>query len=134
MAKETRATVRYIDVDTTDADKSLKAIQQQAEITSQGIAKEMSRGYMMMNHALGVIGVVLPEMFNLMATSFLMFAHAYSDLAKAETLSGWMAFKAATTMMAATILFTRAMVIKQQQTDIEHRLLHLSSLLDLSMR
>jgi hypothetical protein len=123
-----------ITVDTTKAKKALEALNTQAQITVQGVIKEMSRGHMMMNHALGIMGVVLPEMFNMMASSFLMFSHALADLAKAETMSGWLAFKAATTMVAATILFTRAMVMKQQQTEVEHRLLHLSSLLDLAMR
>jgi hypothetical protein len=108
-----------IQVDTRKANQELDALKQHAEITAQGVIRQLNRTYMASRLFLDIFHVQIPWMFDLMISAALMAGQTFADLATAETISGVMAWKAGATLMAAALMFNRAMILQQQKSLVE---------------
>lgn len=111
-----------VDVDTTEADKALEQLQQHSEITARSVMATVNDSYQTLVLLADIMGVAIPEWFNLMAAATLMAGTMFAELAAAETATGFLAAKAVMTFSIATIMFYRAMQIRRQKTEVESKL------------
>ena len=111
-----------VKVDTTEPEAALRQLEQHAEITARSVVETVNKGYQTMTFLGDIMGIALPEWFNLMASAALMAGEMFATLAAAETMTGLLAAKAVVTFSIATMMFYRAMVIQMQRTEVENKL------------
>ena len=122
MVDEGSATVHYIDVNTEEAEAALNQLEKHAEITGKSVMKTVNRSYQSMILLADIMGIAIPEWFNIMASAAIMAGEMFSTLAAAETVSVTLAWKAGITFSIATMMFFRAMQIQQQKSTVESSL------------
>ena len=125
MSEETRVTV-----DTSEADAELDQLRQHADMTAQAVMQGVQKGYTSLVLLADIMGIAIPEWFNLMAGAAMMTGQMFVELAAAETTTGILAIKAGATFAMAAMMFTRAMLIAQERTEVESRLNSVIMLLD----
>ena len=69
-----------------------------------------------------IFGTVIPLWFNLLAQSALMAGEMFAEIAAAETLTGWLAWKAGLTFSIAMLMFYRASQLQKQAEQVENKL------------
>ena len=111
-----------VTVDTTEGDKALDQLEKHAEITVKSIMQGIDKTYQTMVLLGDVFGMVIPELFTILASGAIMAGEMFAELAAAETISGVLAVKAFVTFGLATIMFFRAMQIQQQAREVESSL------------
>ena len=126
-----RVTIEGIDIDTSEAEASLKQLEMHSAMTAKSVMKIVRKSYTSMILLADIMGVVIPEWFALMGTAAMMTAQALTDLAAAETVSVVMSWKATATFAMAAVMFQRAMTISMQQTEAESKLNSLVQLMEL---
>ena len=125
------ATVKYIDVDTGKADKALEQLQQHSEITKKSVMEVVSKSYQSLMLVADVMGIAIPEWFNIMASAVIMAGNMFVALATAESISGVMAAKAVVTFNIAALMFYRGMQINAARRETEGKLNSVLQLLHL---
>ena len=116
--------IEEIGVDTEKATAMLRQLELHAEITAKTVMETTRKGYASLILLADIMGIAVPEWFNLMATSALMAGEMLITLATAETITGnpVLVAKTVITFSIATLIFIRAMQIQQQQSEIESKL------------
>lgn len=111
-----------ISIDTTEAEESLKQLEAHADITAKTIMTTTQKGYNSLVLLADIFGQAIPLWFNLLAQAAFMAGTVFTELAAAETLSGWLAAKAVITFGIATMMFYRAMQLQTTKTEVENKL------------
>ena len=111
-----------VEVDTTDADKALEQLQTHSEITAKSVMQTVSKSYQSLILVADIMGIAIPEWFNLMAAAVLMAGQTFITLAAAETMTGFLAAKAVITFNIAALMFYRAMQLQIARRDVESKL------------
>ena len=111
-----------VKVDTTEAIRELDELRQVNDITAQSVVNTARKGYQSLALLADLFGVAIPMWFNLMASAAFMAAETFTQLAAAETISGWMAAKAVVTYSLAAAMYFRAITLQNQATQIEQKL------------
>lgn len=106
-------TVKYC-ADTAEAEKDLMALEQHAAYTATEVAGVVRKSYTTLVLMGEIMGVVVPAWMNMLVSASLMAGTMFLELAKAETFSGVLAWKAGMTLAAAALMFTQAMVIAKE--------------------
>lgn len=123
-----------VTVDPTEGHEALDQLEKHAEITAKSVMEGVSKSYQTVILLADIMGVAIPEWFNIMAASAIMAGEMFAELAAAETVSGVLAAKAWITFGIATTMFFRAMYIQQQKSEIESKLNSTLMLLQLHSR
>ncbi|OLS20345.1 MAG: hypothetical protein HeimC3_40840 [Candidatus Heimdallarchaeota archaeon LC_3] len=124
-------------IDATEAKMEMAALEQHAAITLEGVMKTISTSYMAFSLFLDIFHTTLPMTLQLAATASLMIGSMFVDLATAQAaagITGVMAIKAGITLMAAAMMFNRAMILEQQASETEQSINSMIHLLDLMTR
>jgi len=111
-----------VNVDTTEAAQQLEQLQQHASLTAKTVVQTTRKGYRSLVLLADIMGETIPMWFTLMSEAALMGAEMFAELATAEALSGWLAFKSAVTFSIALMMFYRAFMISQRGREVENKL------------
>ena len=120
-----------ITVDTSEMEAALLQLEQHAAITGKTVTNVARKGYRTIALLADIIGRALPLWFSLMAEAAFMAATMFSELAAAETMTGWMAAKAMVTFSIAALMFYRGLEIQAQKSEVEtdlNSIMHIANL------
>jgi hypothetical protein len=129
MAK--KATVHYIDVDTTEAEQQLKQLKEHSQITAMEVVRQTHKGYTAITLIGGILGYIVPAWFNMMANAVFGMAQTMLTVSAAETLSGIGLLKASFTFAASALLFAQALLLLQQKDVADREINNTIALLNL---
>lgn len=119
-----------ITVDTTQAEKELEQLVMHAKMHEATVLDITRKSYEIIALSAELFGMAIPIWFSLMAEMAMLAGTMFQELAKAETVSGWLAAKAFVTFAIAGMLFYRALLIKQRKSEAETQLQTVLMLID----
>ena len=111
-----------ITVDTTQAEKELEQLRLHSAMTERTVLDTTRKSYEILALSAELFGMAIPIWFSLMAEMAMLAGTMFQELAKAETVSGWLAAKAFVTFAISGMLFYRAMLILQRKSEAEAKL------------
>ena len=109
-------------VDTSEGDEALRQLKQHADITAGSVMSTIRKSYSSMMLLADIMGVAIPEWFNLMSSAAIMAGQMFVELAAADTVSGIFAWRAGATFAMAAMMFARGMTLQAEQTVVESKL------------
>jgi hypothetical protein len=117
-------TVKYIDVDTTDAEAALDQLKEHTNLVSTTTLSLVRKSYTSLALLGDIMGIAIPQWFNLMFASAMMAAQTYREMATAELVGsgGALAWKAFLSYSASVIMFSQAMAILLMGTEADQKL------------
>ena len=118
------ATVRYIDVDTTDADEALQQLQEHSQLISRETLSLVRQSYSTLALLGDLMNIAIPQWFNLMFSAAMMAVQTYREMATAELAAsaGTLAWKAFLSYSASVIMFAQALSILMAGTEADRKL------------
>ncbi len=111
-----------LEVDTTHAEAQLRQLQAHAAMTEISILQTTKNLVRVMSLTANLFGFAIPMFFSLVAEASFLAAGMYTELAKAESLTVFLAFKALLTFAVAGALFYRALRAEQARSVAEQKL------------
>jgi hypothetical protein len=115
-------TVQYIDVDTTDAENALNQLKDHSQLISRETQGLIRKSYTSLALLGDLMGVAIPQWFNLMFASAMMAAQTYRSMGDADVATGVLAWKAFLSYSASVIMFSQAMAILIMGTEADQKL------------
>lgn len=127
-----KATVRYIDVDTTEADEALDQLEAHSQLVSSETLMVVRQSYSSLVLLGDIMGIAIPQWFNLMVSAAMIAAQTYREMASIELAAsgGTLAWKAFLSYSASVLLFGMAMNILIRGTEADRKLNSIIQLLN----